>query len=149
MPADILRWTNGRAVVATGSPFDAVEVDGVRHEIGQANNVFIFPGVGLGTIAAETRTVTDRMFLLAARTLAAAVAPERLAVGAIYPPVGDLRSVTRSIAVVVAREAIDSGLARIAPDTDVEALVDGAAWWPAYVPYIPARIAERRRVTET
>ncbi len=149
MPADILRWTNGRAVVATGSPFDAVEVDGVRHEIGQANNVFIFPGVGLGTIAAETRTVTDRMFLLAARTLAAAVAPERLAVGAIYPPVGDLRSVTRSIAVVVAREAIDSGQARIAPDTDVEALVDGAAWWPAYVPYIPARIAERRRVTET
>ena len=149
VPADILRWTAGRAVIATGSPFDPVEVDGVRQEIGQANNVFIFPGVGLGAIAAETRAVTDRMFLLAARTLAAAVTPDRLAVGAIYPPVGALRSVTRSIAVVVAREAIEAGLARIAPDTDTDALIDMATWWPAYVPYVPARHAERRRVGET
>jgi malic enzyme len=147
-PADILRWTAGRAVVATGSPFDPVDVDGVRHEIGQANNVFIFPGVGLGAIAAETRAITERMFLLAARTLAGAVSPARFASGAIYPPVGELRSVTRSIAAVVARDAIDAGLAGIPSDTDTEALVDAAIWWPQYVPYVPARLAERRRATE-
>jgi malic enzyme len=147
-PADILRWTAGRAVVATGSPFEPVEVDGVRREIGQANNVFIFPGVGLGAIAAETRAITERMFLLAARTLAEAVSPARFASGAIYPPVGELRSVTRSIAAVVAREAIDAGLAGIPPDTDIDALIDAAIWWPDYAPYVPARVAERRRASE-
>jgi malic enzyme len=147
-PVDVLRWTDGRALVATGSPFDAVEVDGQRHEVGQANNVFVFPGLGLGAIAAETRAITDRMFLLAARTLAAAVTDDRLATGALYPPVGDLRAVTRAIAIGVAREAVDTGLAGISPDDHIEAVIDAAMWWPAYVPYVPARRAERRRVSE-
>ncbi len=111
-PADVLRWSQGRALVATGSPFDAVTLDGVRHEIGQANNAFIFPGVGLGAIVAETRTITDRMFLLAARTLDAAVTDERVASGALYPPISSLRAVSREIAITVAREAVDAGLAR-------------------------------------
>lgn len=84
-----------------------------------------------------------------ARTLADAVTPDGLAVGAIYPTVGELRAVTRAIATVVAREAIDAGLAGVAADTDIDALVDGATWWPAYVPYVPARQAERRRAAET
>ncbi len=149
IPIDILRWTGGRAIVATGSPFDAVDVDGRRHEIGQANNVFIFPGVGLGAIAAEARVITDRMFLLAARTLADAVTDERLASGAIYPPVGDLRSVSRAIASGVAREAVAAGVAGIPMDADIDALVEAAMWWPDYVPYEPARPAERRRLFET
>ncbi len=144
-PVDVLRWTNGRALVATGSPFDAVEVDGRRHEVGQANNVFIFPGLGLGAIAAEASAITPRMFFLAAQALAAAVTDARLASGAIYPPVDELRPVSRAIAIRVAREALDAGLAGIDPDTDVDALVDGAVWWPHYVPYVPARPAERRR----
>ncbi len=148
-PLDVLRWTDGRAIVATGSPFDAVEVDGRRHEVGQANNVFVFPGLGLGSIAAEASAITDRMFILAARTLAAAVTGERLATGAIYPPVGNLRAVTRVIAVEVAREAVRSGVAGISPNDDIDAIVDGAMWWPAYVPYVLARPTERRRSGET
>jgi malic enzyme len=144
-PADILRWSAGRALVATGSPFDAVEVDGRRHEIGQANNVFVFPGLGLGAIAAEASSITPRMFLLAARALANAVTAERLASGALYPPVGELRAVSRSIAIEVARAAVVSGVARIDPATDIAALVDEATWWPEYVPYVPARPVERRR----
>ena len=89
------------------------------------------------------------MFLLAARTLADAVTAERLATGAIYPPVGDLRAVTRAIAIEVAGEAVRAGVAGISPADDLEAIVDGAMWWPAYVPYVPARPAERRRAAET
>jgi malate dehydrogenase (oxaloacetate-decarboxylating) len=149
-PADILAWTEGKAIVATGSPFEPVERFGLRHDIGQANNVFVFPGLGLGAIAAETRAITDRMFLLAARTLADAVTPERQETGALYPPVAKLRAVSRSIAVAVAREAVDAGVAGISPSSDeeLEATVDAAMWWPAYVPYVPARTFERRRVTD-
>ena len=140
-PADVLAWTGGRALVATGSPFDAVTLpDGRRVEIGQANNVFVFPGVGLGAIVSETPTITDAMFLAAAGELAATVDDGRLASGALYPPVAALRDVSWRIAVAVAREA----------DTidDPEAAVAAAMWWPDYVPYIPARAAERRRPTE-
>jgi malate dehydrogenase (oxaloacetate-decarboxylating) len=144
-PADVLRWTDGQALVATGSPFDAIDVDGSRREVGQANNVFVFPGLGLGAIAAEARTVTPRMFLLAAQTLAASVTDARLATGALYPPVDELRAVSRAIAIAVAREAVAAGLAGVAPATDVDGLIDGAMWWPDYVPYVPARPIERRR----
>jgi malic enzyme len=144
-PVDVLRWTGGRALVATGSPFDAVEVDGRVHEIGQANNVFVFPGLGLGAIAAETKTITPRMFLLAAQTLASVVSDQRLASGALFPPVDALREVSRAIAVRVAREAIEARQAGVDAATDVEALIDAAMWWPAYVPYRPARPVERRR----
>jgi malate dehydrogenase (oxaloacetate-decarboxylating) len=140
VPSDILRWTDGRALVATGSPFAPVEHGGVRHEVGQANNVFIFPGVGLGAIVAEARQITDGMFLAAARTLVDQVTDDRLAVGALFPPVHDLRRVSRAIAIAVAREAVDAGLAGIEPrdDTELEAAVDAAMWWPAYVPYVAA-----------
>jgi malic enzyme len=148
-PVDVLRWSDGRALVATGSPFEAVDVDGVPRDVGQANNVFIFPGLGLGAIAAEARAITPRMFLLAAQTLAAAVTDDRLAGGAIYPPVDELRNVSRAIAIAVAGEAVATGLAGIDPATDIEVLIDAATWWPAYVPYSPSRPVERRRDGET
>jgi malic enzyme len=135
-PAEILRWSDGRAVVATGSPFGAVELDGQRHEIGQANNVFVFPGLGLGAIVAEARSMPDALFLAAARALASCVSDERLASGALYPPVAALRPVTRAITRAVAGEALAAGIADLAPGSDLDAQVDAAMWWPDYVPYV-------------
>ncbi len=145
VPADVLRWTDGRALVATGSPFPPVDHDGALREIGQANNVFVFPGLGLGAIVAEARVITDDMLLVAARTLAAQVGEDRVARGLLYPPAADLRSVSRAIAIAVARTAVDSGLAGIPPDTDLAAAVDAAMWWPAYVPYAAAPRADGPR----
>ncbi|HEX7195799.1 MAG TPA: NAD-dependent malic enzyme [Candidatus Limnocylindria bacterium] len=136
-PADLMAWTGGRAIIATGSPFPPVE----GREIGQANNVFVFPGLGLGTIVSGASRVSDAMVLVAARTLAEAVSSERLAGGALYPPVSQLRAVSRSIAVAVAREAARSGLAE--PNDRLEADVDAAMWWPAYVPYLRASALNR------
>jgi malic enzyme len=100
--------------------------------------VFVFPGLGLGAIVAEARTMPDRLFLVAARTLAAQVSDERLATGAIYPTVDRLRAVTRAIALAVAIAAREDALARLPDDEDLEEAVDAAMWWPDYVPYTPA-----------
>lgn len=134
-PADVLAWSNGRALVATGSPFPPVMVDGTPREIGQANNVFVFPGVGLGAVAAEARQVTDEMFLAAAQTLAEHVPAERLAEGALFPSVAGLRAVSREIAIRVAGLAIGADLSPLPPDTNATALIDAAMWWPDYAPY--------------
>jgi malate dehydrogenase (oxaloacetate-decarboxylating) len=138
IPSDILAWTGGRALVATGSPFDPVTLDGRTHIVGQANNVFIFPGVGLGAIVAEARGITDEMFLLAAQTLSEMVTPERLEAGALYPAVADLRAVSRRIAIRVVGQCRDCGVGRLYRDDEIEAVVDAAIWYPAYLPYRPA-----------
>lgn len=132
-PADVLAWSDGRALVATGSPFAPVEVDGRPRVIGQANNVFIFPGVGLGSIVAGSQEVTDEMFLVAASTLASLVPTSRLEEGALYPPLSALRSVSRQIAVDVARQSFRQGLSRFAGDEGIEEAVDEATWFPGYV----------------
>jgi len=137
LPADIMAWTGGRALIATGSPFDPVVANGVSHVIGQANNVFIFPGVGLGAIVAEAREITDEMFLLAAETLAGMVSPERLAAGALYPAVSELREVSRQIAGKVVCQSRDCGVGRLYRDEEVLDAVDSAIWFPAYLPYRP------------
>jgi malic enzyme len=141
-PSQVLAWTDGRALVATGSPFDPVVVDGRPRLIGQANNAFIFPGVGLAAIVAGPRQVSDTQFLVAAHTLAGLVTAERLAEGALYPPIRDLRSVSREIAVEVVRSfgTVD-GLPLAAGDqgrADAEAAVDESIWWPEYPAYEPA-----------
>ncbi|MGH2688515.1 MAG: NAD-dependent malic enzyme [Actinomycetota bacterium] len=136
-PAEILTWTDGRALVATGSPFDPVHQAGRRHVVGQANNVFVFPGVGLGVMASGATEVTDAMFLSAARTLASFVSDDRLLEGALYPPLALLRTVSRAIAVAVAAEVVGSGLAP-PPGGGIDAAVDRLVWNPDYVPYRPA-----------
>ena len=137
VPADILEWTEGRAIVATGSPFDPVKFADRTHIIGQANNAFVFPGIGLGMMVAEAREVTDDMFLAAARTLAAMLTPERLAAGAVYPSQSDLRRASHQIAVAVVREARDEAVGRMYHDDEIEGVVEAAMWYPEYVPYQP------------
>jgi malic enzyme len=131
-PADALEWTEGRAIIATGSPFAAVEVQGRSHVISQSNNVYIFPGVGLGLILAEAHEVTESMFLVAARTLASCVTEEHLDEGRIYPDQSELRSLSRAIAAAVIREARRLGLGRLIPDAMVEEVLDAAIWYPGY-----------------
>ncbi len=132
VPADVLAWTEGRAVVATGSPFAPVEHAGRTHVIGQANNVFVFPGVGLGAILAGAREITEDLFLAAATTLAALVPAERLAQGALYPSVSALRPVSRAIAASVVALVRGAG-----PEAHEAILgeVDAAMWVPEYLPY--------------
>ena len=138
-PAEVYAWTEGRAIVATGSPFDPVEVDGHLRAVGQGNNAFVFPGLGLGAIVAEAREVTDAMLVAAAQTLAASVSTERLAAGVIYPPIADLPKLARAIACVVVREARDSGVGRVLQDDEIEPAVEAAMWNPVYRPYRPER----------
>jgi len=130
-PADLIRWTDGRALVATGSPFGAVDHGGIRYEIGQANNALIFPGLGLGVIAARARQVTDGMLLAAARTVADLV--DISAPGApLLPRVADLRETSVAVAVAVARAAEAEGVASAALDTDLASQVRALMWEPRY-----------------
>jgi malic enzyme len=135
---DVIEWTNGRAIVATGSPSRDVEWGGRRRTIGQANNVFIFPGVGLGAIVAQAREVTDEAFLVAARTLAALVGDQALANGTIYPPVSTLRPVARAIAEALVRHFRDTGYGRQLSDAQIPDAVERAMWRPEYLDYVAA-----------
>ena len=127
-----IQWTGGRAIVATGSPFDPVEYEGKTHVIGQGNNVFIFPGVGLACMITRMREVTDSVFLIAARTLANCVTPARLETGAIYPDQSELRDVSKVIACSVIRGADKDNLGKDIPDDAIEQTVADAMWYPDY-----------------
>ena len=137
-PEDILIWTDGRALVATGGPSRDIDGPEGRREIGQANNVFIFPGVGLGAIVSELRAIDDDVFLIAARELASLVSPDRLAAGGFYPRIAQLRTAARAIAIAIVRHARDAGQGRQFTDAEIEPAVDRAMWWPGYLPYEPA-----------
>jgi len=137
-PADVAAWTEGRALVATGSPFAPVTHGGRTMRVGQGNNVFIFPGVGLGALVAEAREITEGMFAAAAERLAAEVRDEDLAAGSLFPPIADLRRVTARIAEAVVREARQEAGDSDPSDAEIPRLVADAMWEPRYVELEPA-----------
>jgi malate dehydrogenase (oxaloacetate-decarboxylating) len=132
-PEDVYRWSEGRALVATGSPFPDVEIGGNRFTIGQGNNAFIFPGVGLGAVAVRAREISDQMFTAAAVRLAELVPAERIARRCVFPAIGALRDVSLEIALVVARTAVAQGLALDEKAAaDVPAAIGRKIWQPRY-----------------
>jgi malic enzyme len=130
---EAVRWSEGRAIVATGSPFPPVEHDGRRLRIGQGNNAFIFPGVGLGLWVGRVRRVTDGMFLDAAKALAQKVTAADLAAGAVYPELGHIRECSHDVACAVIRRAVSDGFST-APLDGIEQAVERAMWQPEYCP---------------
>jgi malate dehydrogenase (oxaloacetate-decarboxylating) len=141
-PLDIYRWTNGKAIVATGSPFDPVLMGGVTHPIGQGNNAFIFPGLGFGAILSDAKTITDGMVLEASQALADYTIEKYVEGGLIYPPVRDLQETSVRVATRVVKRAIEDGVARRAniPD-DIESFIRDRFWHPVYLPFLRGHLA--------
>jgi malic enzyme len=135
-PSEALEWTDGRAIVATGSPFGDVRYQGVRHVIGQANNVFIFPGVGLGVILSEMREVPNDVFYEAAKALAESIDDERLKLGALFPDQSKLRETSARVAAAVIRYGSEQHLGQPIPDHEIDEVVHASMWFPDYVPVV-------------
>ena len=131
-PSEALQHSDGRALIATGSPFDPVRHNGTKHVIGQCNNAFIFPGVGLGVLISEASRVTDSMFLAAARTLAEFTINHAAGDNCLYPSLTGLRTVSRLIAFQVARTARDEGFGHSLDDNALNAALDDFCWLPDY-----------------
>ena len=131
LPADIIAWTDGRALIATGSPFEDVEYQGRRYPIAQCNNAYIFPGVGLGVITAGARRITDSMFVAAARALSAQTSGG----AALLPPLAQVRDVSRHVALAVALEAQRLRLAAPSAPDALSERIEAKMWKPDYVAY--------------
>lgn len=130
VPEDLFKWTDGRALVATGSPFENVKYNGIEHEIGQSNNAFVFPGLGLGSIVTESKIITKGMFVASADAIAEMVDHDKPGAG-LLPSIDKLQEVSIKVAIEVAKAAIKDGVARKTPE-DIEQAVKDAMWIPEY-----------------
>ena len=135
--AEVARATKGRGLLATGSPFEPVEFEGRTIRSSQCNNLYVFPGMGLGALVGQAQKVSDAMFLAASRALSDMVTPELRERGLLLPEMSDVRKVSRTVALAVAMEARDSGFGRQMDDADLDAHIARAQWDPHYYPYRP------------
>jgi len=126
------QWSDGRAVFASGSAFPAIDYQGKKLTPGQGNNVYVFPGIGLGVIACNASRVTEEMFLDAAHTLAVFVAEDDLKSGAVYPPLSQIRAISLAIATVVAKRAYIQGLAADPEPADIKQFIQENMYDPVY-----------------
>jgi malate dehydrogenase (oxaloacetate-decarboxylating)(NADP+) len=126
------RWSDGRAIFASGSPFALVTIDDKTFIPGQGNNAYVFPGIGLGALAAQASIINDEMFLVAARTLADQVSDEELASGSLYPPLKTIRWVSLAIATAVAKAAKIHGLSTVDLPDDLEVHIQKMMYEPGY-----------------
>jgi malate dehydrogenase (oxaloacetate-decarboxylating) len=134
-PTDLLAWTQGRAVIGTGSPFPPVRKDGVSFRVDQTNNAYVFPGIGLGSISVQARRISDGMLMAAARALAEASPSKRDRKANLLPPVTQLREVSYRVAIAVALQAQAEGLAEETSRDELESRVRAKMWTPIYRPY--------------
>ena len=134
-PEDIIKWTDGKALVATGSPFDPVEYKGKSYEIAQSNNVYIFPGLGLGVLASGAKRISNEMMMAAAEALAEDAPIMSDPNGSLLAHLEDIQKVSRHIATAVAREAQEQGHAPKTSADELEAMIDAKIWHPVYRPY--------------
>lgn len=134
-------WTDGRAIVASGSPFDPVQYNGKTYYPSQGNNMYIYPGIGLGVVCCRAKKVTNAMFYAAAKKLASIVPEEDVQAGRVYPDIAKIREVSKQIAIEVCKEAFASNLATIHPpknERELEYLVENAMYIPEYAPLVHA-----------
>ena len=137
-PEDIIRWTDGRALVGTGSPFAPIEYGGKTHYITQVNNSYVFPGMGLGAIAVKAKRVTDGMFIATAQALAE-MSPALTGKGTgLLPAIADMRNVSIRLAIALAKQARDEGLTADLTDAQIEQLVNDKMWAPTYKEFVAA-----------
>jgi malate dehydrogenase (oxaloacetate-decarboxylating) len=139
VPEDIYRWTQGKALVATGSPFEDVMWDGTAHPVGQGNNAFIFPGLGLGVLTCRARRVTDGMLTAAALALSEFVDKGRLAQGALYPRMDKIHVASKQVALAVIQQAQKEGVATEKLPENLEAHLEARMWRPEFLPIRKAR----------
>ena len=135
VPQQVIEWTEGRALVGTGSPYPMAKYRDRIIAIDQTNNSYIFPGVGLGVLAGEATRVTDGMFMSAAKALAAMSPACQDRKGRLLPPISSLRAVSRNVAQAVAKQAQDAGVSRVMSDHELKKRIDAFMWKPAYRPY--------------